>query len=84
MKFKQSENQGTAGQGLLLNYGGLGVWAWVMCTIQAHAQGILQMVVDPSFGNGLLLKFSLGCSHPTVPSVSMVLWVNVPLTTLSV
>lgn len=24
MKFKQSENQGTAGQGLLLNYGGLG------------------------------------------------------------
>lgn len=55
-----------------------------MCTVQAHAQGILQMVVDPSFGNGLLLKFSLGCSHPTVPTVSMVLWVNVPLTTLSV
>ena len=55
-----------------------------MCTVQAHTQGILQMVVDPSFGNGLLLKFSLGCSHPTVPSVSMVLWVNVPLTTLSV
>ena len=38
-----------------------------MCTVQAHAQGILQMVVDPSFGNGLLLATGLLSSHLVHP-----------------